>query len=107
MVFRLFCYNVGMDINVIRQKITPILKQYNVTRASVFGSVARGEDRPNSDIDLLVKVGSLPFGIWGFVGLKQDLEEVLQKKVDVISEGALNPKLGAKIKNDLTRIYDA
>lgn len=93
-----------MDINLIRQKIAPVLKQYNITKASVFGSAARGDDRSDSDIDLLVKVERLPFGIWGFVGLKQDLERALQKKVDVISESALNPKLGAKIKKDLIPI---
>lgn len=85
-----------MSIQEIRQKISPVLLKYRVKRASVFGSVARGEDNPASDVDLLVKVDSLPFGIWGFVGLKQDLEEALGKKVDVVSEGALNPKLAKK-----------
>ncbi len=95
-----------MTIEEVKEKITPILKQYGVEYAAVFGSVARGEDRPDSDVDLLVKVGKLPFGIWGFVGLKQDLEEVLGRKVDVISEGALNPKLSGKIRNDLTKVYE-
>ena len=99
-----FWYDIVMDINTIKQKIMPVLKQYNVTRASVFGSIARGEDRPDSDVDLLVKVGPLTYGIWGFVALKQDLEKVLDRKVDVVSEGALNPKLAEKIKNDLTPI---
>ena len=68
--------------------------------------MARGEAGEKSDVDLLVKIGPLPFGIWGFVALKQDLEKALQKKVDVISEGALNSKLRNKIKNDLTPIYE-
>ena len=94
-----------MSIQEIKRKIYPVLKKYHVKRASVFGSVARDEARSDSDLDLLVKVGKLPFGIWGFVGLKQDLEDVLGKKVDIISEGALNPKLEKKIKKDLTEIY--
>ncbi len=95
-----------MDTEEVKLKITPILRQYNVITASVFGSVARGEAGAESDVDLLVKIGPIPFGIWGFVALKQDLEKALQKKVDVISEGALNPKLKNKIKNDLTPIYE-
>lgn len=94
-----------MDIEEVKQKIAPVLRKYDVVRASVFGSVARGEAGPDSDVDLLVRVGKLPFGIWGFVALKEDLERALRKKVDVISEGALNAALQKKIKNDLTEIY--
>ena len=74
-----------MSIIEIKQKIIPVLRRYGVTQASVFGSVAREQDTQDSDVDLLVRVGRLPFGIWGFVGLKQDLEKALGKKVDVIS----------------------
>ena len=95
-----------MDTNEVKKKIIPVLRKYNVIAASIFGSVARGEAGAESDVDLLVKIGPLPFGIWGFVALKQDLEKTLQKKVDVISEGALNQKLRRKIKKDLTPIYE-
>jgi len=78
-----------MGIEEVKLKIIPILSRYGIKRAAVFGSVARGDARPDSDVDLLVKIGTLPFGIWGFVGLKQDLEQALNKKVDVISEAAL------------------
>lgn len=95
-----------MSLKEISKKINPVLLKYGVIRASVFGSVARGEDGPDSDVDLLVKVGSLPFGIWGFVGLKQDLEQALGKRVDVVSEGGLNAKLAKNIQRDLTPIYE-
>ena len=94
-----------MSLKEIKQKISPILFKYGVKRASVFGSVARGEDHEDSDVDLLVKLSVLPHGIWGFVGLKQDLELALGKKVDVISADAINPKLAKKIAKDLTEIY--
>ena len=95
-----------MNIEEVKLKITPILSRYGIKRAAIFGSVARGEARPDSDVDLLVKIGKLPFGIWGFVGLKQDLEQALDKKVDVISEAAINPLLEKKIRGDLTSIYE-
>ncbi len=82
------------------------MKLYGIKHAAVFGSVARGEAGPNSDVDLVVKTGKLEFGIWSFVGLKQDLEKALNKKVDVISEPAVNDKLRNKIKNDLITIYE-
>jgi predicted nucleotidyltransferase len=69
-----------MDTNEVKKKIAPVLRKYNVIAASVFASVARGEANEKSDVDLLVKIGQLPFGIWGFVALKQDIEKALQKK---------------------------
>lgn len=95
-----------MNLEEVKLKVVPVLQRYGVISASVFGSVARGEARPDSDVDMLVKVGDLKFGIWGFIALKQDLEDVLNKKVDVISEAALNPKLRGKIQNDLRTIYE-
>ena len=95
-----------MDTNEVKERVTPVLRHYNVIAASVFGSVARGEAGVESDVDLLIKIGPMPFGIWGFVALKQDLEKALQKKVDVVSEGALSVMLKNKIKNDLIPIYE-
>lgn len=94
-----------MSIQEISQKIRPVLVKYDVKRASVFGSMARGDDHEGSDVDLLVKVNSLPYGIWGFVGLKHDLEKALGKRVDIVSEDALHSKLQKKIKADLRQIY--
>lgn len=87
-----------MDTEEVKRKVTPIFKQYGVLKASVFGSVARGEAKADSDVDLVVRVGKLPFGIWSFVGLRDDLEKVLQKKVDIVSDNAINSILAKKIK---------
>ena len=95
-----------MNFEDVKKIVAPVLKKYGVKAASVFGSVARGDAGPDSDVDMVVKVTQLKFGIWGFVALKQDLEQALSKKVDVISEDALNPKLMDKIKNDLKLIYE-
>ena len=100
------CHNAYMDTEEVKRKIVPILQRYNVMAASVFGSVARGEASPKSDVDLLVKIGKLPFGIWGFVALKQDLEEALKRKVDVVSERGINARLKKNIQKDLTPIYE-
>ncbi len=95
-----------MTIDEIREKISPILAANNIEYAAVFGSVARGDAGPDSDVDLVVRIKKIPFGIWGVVGLKQDLEHALGKKVDVVSEFAINPMLAEKIKPDLKTIYE-
>lgn len=95
-----------MSTEEVKERIAPILRQYNVIAASVFGSVARGEASAESDVDILVKVGKLPLGIWGFIAFKQDLEKVLGRKVDLVSEGAINARLKNNIKKDLVSIYE-
>ena len=62
-----------MTIDEIKEKTVPILKQHGVTYAAVFGSVARGEDRPQSDVDILVRLGR-PTGMVGYMKLVESLE---------------------------------
>jgi len=76
---------------MIRQ-ILPVLKQAEVKRAALFGSYVRGDNNENSDVDILV---DLPRGktLLDLIELKQDLEEILQRKVDVVEYGAIHPLL--------------
>ncbi len=62
-------YYDGMTVDEIKEKIVPILKKCGVEYAGVFGSVARGENNPQSDVDIVVRVKYMPFGIWGMVTL--------------------------------------
>ncbi len=61
-----------MTIDEIGREARPIFAAYGVTRASVFGSVARGTAQPDSDIDLLVDLKE-PIGVFRLVALKQEL----------------------------------
>ena len=72
--------------------IRRIAAKHGAFNVRVFGSVARGEAGPESDIDLLVDVGS-PTSSWFPAGLILDLESLLGCKVDVVTERALNPDL--------------
>lgn len=69
---------------MIKKQITPILKEAGVLKSSVFGSVARGEAKPDSDVDILVE---LPEGksLFDLIDLQNKLEAKLGKKVDVIT----------------------
>jgi len=94
-----------MTIEEIKQKAGPILKQHGVTYAAVFGSLARGEDRPTSDIDILVRLGK-PTGMVAYMRLVEGLEERLQKKVDLVTEQSLNKYVRPHVMPDLKIIYE-
>ena len=81
-----------MNIEEIKHKIVPILKQGGVNKAAIFGSVARGEERPDSDIDILVEI-SKPYGLFEFVNIKHSLEDALDKKVDLVDYQAIKPRI--------------
>lgn len=88
----------------LKQKIIPILQKNGVVSSSIFGSYARGDEKPDSDIDLLVEMPSNA-SLIELSGLKQDLEEVLSKRVDVVTQGAINSRLKPFIEKDLINIY--
>jgi len=81
------------------------LGKYEVRYAGIFGSYARGDARPDSDVDILVSLGDRPFSVWDFVGFKEELSERLQKPVDLISDKAIVPYFRDYIYRDLKIIY--
>lgn len=80
----------------IREKILNALKQNDVKRASLFGSVVRGELTDESDIDILVEFKGRK-SLLDLVGLKLELEEMLKRKVDVLTYNSLHPILKDRI----------
>ena len=85
-------------------KIESVLKKYDVSFAGVFGSRARGEERANSDVDLLVRFNKQK-GLFELAGLERDLSESLNLKVDLVTEGGLSPLLKSEVMKDLQPIY--
>ncbi|MEM3381890.1 MAG: nucleotidyltransferase family protein [Candidatus Bathyarchaeia archaeon] len=74
----------------------PILKSYDVKRAAFFGSIVKGELEEKSDIDILVEFEGEK-SLFDLVGLKIELEELLGRKVDVLTYNSLHPLLKDKI----------
>ena len=95
-----------MSIAELKEKISPILRAYGIKKASVFGSVSRGDDRPDSDVDLLVELGPRIMGLIEYIGLKHKLEDILGKDVDLVSEGSINRHLEPYIRPELKTIYE-
>jgi predicted nucleotidyltransferase len=79
-----------------RLEIQQIAAKHGVSRIRVFGSVARGEDRPDSDVDFLVEAGPTTSS-WFPAGLILELQETLGRQVEVVEECALRPSLRSSI----------
>lgn len=76
-------------VNQKREDILRIAQRYGARNVRIFGSVIHGEDNPKSDIDMLVNFDPGQ-SLLDHVALMQDLEELLGRKVDVVSEKALH-----------------
>jgi len=92
-----------MGTDEIRRKILPILQRHGVKRAGIFGSVVRGEARGDSDIDILVEVGS-DMSLLDFVGLKLEIEEALGRRVDLVEYSTIKPLLKERILGEQVAI---
>lgn len=94
-----------MDIHLdsIRGSMIPILKSRGVKRAAIFGSFARGEQKKKSDVDLLVQFKKR-ISLLDLVGLKMDLEEKLNREVDVVEFGAVDKRFKKSIFEDKVEI---
>ncbi len=85
-------------IEKLRNLIPYIRKEYGVTGLTLFGSVARGESGPESDVDLLVE---MPPKIFYLSALKRDLENLLNMSVDLIHRHShMNPRFLNEISRD-------
>jgi predicted nucleotidyltransferase len=88
----------------LQKKIYPVLEANDVVKASVFGSFARGENLPESDVDILVELKE-PKGLLFLAGLKFELEDAIGRKVDLLTYKSVNPLLKSYIYKDEIKIY--
>lgn len=95
-----------MSTAEITKTIADYFATQPVTKAWIFGSYARGEQREDSDIDLLVTLDhSKPIGIKYF-GMWAELEELLGRNVDLVSDGCLIPAAEESANRDKILIYE-
>lgn len=88
-----------MNIEDIKSEVLPVLKKHDVSRASLFGSVVRGEAREDSDIDILVEFKGRK-SLLDLAGLKIELEELVGKRIDVLTYDSLHPLLKDRILSE-------
>ena len=81
-----------LDRENIELRIIPILKKYEVKKAALFGSYARGEETESSDVDVLIEF-KVRKTLIDLVGLEQEIEEELQISTDVITYNSIYHRL--------------
>ena len=92
--------------NKLKRKINNFFKNKPVLRAYLFGSESRNESDTGSDVDILVELDySKPIGL-EFVKMKFELEELIHKKVDLLSSGGMSKYIQPFIDKDKILIYE-
>lgn len=90
-------------IKLPKQKIVKILKKYGIKKAGIFGSYVRGEQKKNSDIDILIEPPK-NMSLIGFVHVKHKLEDELGIKIDLVSYKGIHPLLKSQILHEEVKI---
>jgi predicted nucleotidyltransferase len=97
--------NVG-SVQVSEGPLAELCAKYGVRELAVFGSAARGEMRPDSDIDLLVEfLPKAEPGLLDYSGLMLDLSSLLGRKVDLVSKKGLKPLIRDSVIQSARLLY--
>ena len=97
-----------MNTQAMTQQIAEYFKTQPVVKAWLFGSFARGEETPRSDVDILFVPdrSSKPFTLFTHGGMLMDLQELLGRNVDLVEEGSLRPYAAESANRDKILIYE-
>lgn len=91
---------------VVANIIQDYFKTKPVDKAWVFGSFSRGEERPDSDVDILVSLSPDAHMGLSYYGMICDLEDILQRPVDMVREGQLLPFAVDSVNHDKVLVYE-
>jgi len=92
---------MNTEIKKLKPKIVNILKKNGIARAGIFGSYATGEQRKNSDIDILIEFND---SLLDLVGIEMELKKALKRKVDLLTYGGIHPLLKKNILKEEVRV---
>lgn len=94
-----------MSVSDIQKKVAPVFSKFGIRYAAIFGSVSRGTDKKDSDVDILIRPGT-PMGLLTYTRLIRETEQTLERKVDMVTEKGLNKFIKPHIAADLKTIYE-
>ncbi|MEF8797484.1 MAG: nucleotidyltransferase family protein [Salinivenus sp.] len=83
----------------LRRHLLELREEYGVESFALFGSYVRGEQQPDSDIDILVTFDDPP-GLLAFIELEHTLSDLLGQSVDLVTENALKPRIGDRVRQE-------
>jgi hypothetical protein len=96
-----------MSTEMMTRQIADYFKTQPVVRAWLFGSFARGEETPESDVDVLVEFDrTQPIGLFRYAQMHLDMEDMLGRKVDLVEDGMLRPAAALTAERDKRMIYE-
>jgi predicted nucleotidyltransferase len=96
-----------MSTQAMTKIIAEYLKTQPVLKAWLFGSYSRGEQKPWSDVDILVQYDrQMPIGLLKIASMKVDLEDLLNCEVDLVEEGTLRPWAVESVNRNKKLIYE-
>ena len=96
------------DTQVDETRLTDLCRRYRVRELSFFGSAARGEMRPGSDIDMLVEfLPDAGIDLVDYAGLMLDLTQLVGRKVDLVSKKGLKPLIRTSVLEQARFLYAA
>ncbi len=97
---------IDMDQSEINNRIIDYLRPYDPERIGIFGSFARNEQNPESDIDILVKFRKT-VSLLDLAKINRELSKILGREIDLVTEGSVkNERLKNYIYNDLKVIFE-
>lgn len=94
-----------LDVDAVR--LDEVCRRYGIARLFLFGSVARGEEGPDSDIDLLYELRPGARLGWEVDDLADELAGLFGRAVDLVSRRSINPRLRSTILRDIRSLYAA
>jgi predicted nucleotidyltransferase len=93
----------SLNIEELKKKLIPILKEHEVARAGIFGSVAEGIARETSDVDIIVEFSGRK-SLFDLVALKLDMESTVNRSIDLLTYKGLNPLIRKKVLEQEVRV---
>ena len=90
-------------ITILREQWSLLAAEYHVRSIGVFGSYVRHEEKPGSDIDLLVSFEETP-GLLKFIELENRLSDLLGGKVDLVMEESLKPNIARRVLPEVVHL---
>ncbi len=92
-----------MLADLIRLHMDDLKTKYNVASLAMFGSYVRGDQTPESDVDMLVEFNG-PIGFFRFMELERALSNIISRKVDLVSRGGIKPMIFERVKDSLLTV---
>ena len=88
---------------VLKQNKPTLWKEFKIKELGVFGSYARGEQKKNSDVDILVKFNQTP-GFFDYIKTENRLSAILKRRVDLVMKGSLKPTIEKYIMREVVYV---